>query len=68
MEEQVIHALTRGAEKSGRRAQDLYMHAIALAREAEAEALEASNRHGVSTRVAYPPMVLLLAQAVDDLA
>lgn len=67
MNETVTDTLLRGAANSTGHRADLFNHAAALSREAEAKALDASNTHNSQVRVAYPPLVLLLAKATNQI-
>lgn len=66
MNESVTDLLLRHAARSTGYRADMLNHAATLAREAEAKALEASNTHNTQVRVAYPPLVLLVAKAADQ--
>lgn len=67
MNETVTDALLRGAAHTTEPLRNLFNHATALAREAETKAHEAANDTATPVRVAYPPMVLLLAKSTDQI-
>lgn len=62
----IVTALRRGREVAWASLRPAFDHAIALAVEAEYEARRAGNLAQTSVDPAYPPLVLILADAGDS--
>lgn len=63
---EIVTKLERGRSLAWQRLSPTFDHAIALAREAEFIADQASNMAQCHVTPAYPPLVELLAEAGDE--